>query len=411
VILLVLLALSALVVWQFAGYPLAMGWLALRTPARVPESDGGTEEPPFVSVIVPTYEEAGVVGDRIANLAAQTHPRDRFEVLVVDSGSTDGTAEAAEAAADAHPELTVRVVRQAAREGKASAVNAGMDAAAGEVVLVTDANTEYVPEVIERVARQFTDPTVGAVAGRHRLPQTDNTFTSSNQFHRDLEHMKALGESRIDSAAQFGGELSAWRKSLARADPESLAEDLDLSVRIRKQGYRIAYEPTAVAYESEPDNLGEQIQSNKRRTIGAIQTMRRHWRWLAVPGDAYRALVFPSRKGLPTVSPFLLGGILVGYLLSRDPRVIATHLVVSGGASAAVLAALLRVKADLLEDGGDDGSESLSPGDFVGLAYYVLVAEYFVLAAWWDYLAGEYSVLWAKSTSDRAAGGGGDAPE
>ena len=437
-----LVVLTGLLLWHFAGYPLVMGWLALRTDPRLAAdveaedetgtpADSGADEADgdagaFVSVIVATYEEAGAIGARIDNLAAQTYPKDRFEVLVVDSGSTDGTVEAAREAAAAHPDLSVRVVEQASREGKASAVNAGIDAARGDVVLVTDANTEFVPEVLASVAPHFADPDVGAVAGRLRLPETTNDITASNQFYRDLEHMKALGESRLDSAVQFDGELSAWRKGLARAEPSSLAEDLELSVRIRRQGYRIAYEPRAVALEGEPDNSREQVASNKRRAVGTIQTMVGHARWLAVPGDAYRAVAFPSRKALPMLSPFLLLGILATYLVSRDPRLVAKHVLASGATGAVTLAALLHVRERVVgaeeshatgagadEEGergrGDENDEGGTLRSLPGLVFYVLLAEYFVLRAWLDYLAGDYSVLWEKSASDRSAAPAQDA--
>lgn len=422
----VLVVLTGLLLWHFAGYPLVMGWLALRTEPRLADgsaADGDAggdatdgDAGAFVSVIVATYEEAGAIGDRIDNLAAQTYPKDRFEVVVVDSGSSDGTVEAAREAAAAHPDLSVRVVEQAEREGKASAVNAAIDVARGDVVLVTDANTEFVPEVLASVAPHFDDPDVGAVAGRLRLPETTNDITASNQFYRDLEHLKALGESRLDSAVQFEGELSAWRKGLARADPSSLAEDLELSVRIRRQGYHIAYEPRAVALEREPDNSSEQVTSNKRRAVGTIQTMLGHARWLAVPGDAYRAVAFPSRKAIPMFSPFLLLGILATYLVSRDPRLVAKHVLASGAAGAVTLAALLRVRERVMAadgssatgpdadpDGESEDDGGIDLGSLPGLAFYVLLAEYFVLRAWIDYLTGDYSVLWEKSASDRTA--------
>jgi cellulose synthase/poly-beta-1,6-N-acetylglucosamine synthase-like glycosyltransferase len=432
VIVAVLVVLTGLLLWHFAGYPLVMGWLALRTEPRLADGDAGGDAADgsaadgdagaFVSVVVATYEEAGAIGDRIDNLAAQTYPTDRFEVVVVDSGSSDGTVEAAREAAAAHPDLSVRVVEQAEREGKASAVNAAIDVARGEVVLVTDANTEFVPEVLASVAPHFEDPDVGAVAGRLRLPETTNDITASNQFYRDLEHLKALGESRLDSAVQFEGELSAWRKGLARADPSSLAEDLELSVRIRRQGYRIAYEPRAVALEREPDNSSEQVTSNKRRAVGTIQTMLGHARWLAVPGDAYRAVAFPSRKAIPMFSPFLLLGILATYLVSRDPRLVAKHVLASGAAGAVTLAALLRVRErvaaadgssatgpDADPDGESEDDGGIDLRSLPGLAFYVLLAEYFVLRAWIDYLTGDYSVLWEKSASDRTAAATRDA--
>ncbi|EMA47061.1 glycosyltransferase [Halococcus saccharolyticus] len=396
--------------------------------ARITNTDQqqSTDEP-FITVIVPSFTEAGVIARRVANLREQTYPNNRFEVLFVDSGSTDGTPNVIQNALDGlePDDPSMKLLKQTERSGKASAINHGIEHGRGDVVLVTDANTVFVPETIERIAPHFADPTVGAVAGRLAVSDADSSLTASNHLYRDIEHMKAVGESPLDSVCQFVGEISAWRADLVQADETSLAEDLDLSVRIRKQGYRIMYESEALAYESEPDTVVEQITSKKRRVIGTIQVLLRHRDYLLIPGDRYRTIIFPSRKGLLMLSPFLCIGAAVCFLITLvvAPLAALGATLVTGSLGSATFAALLAVRdrlptTETAEDGdkteirsngmgnelGPDTSltdEGMDLGGILAVVRYVAVIEYAILLAWWDFFSGKYSVRWEKSTSDR----------
>ncbi|EMA53038.1 MULTISPECIES: glycosyltransferase [Halococcus] len=414
---------TGLLGWQFVGYPLTMGLLARAKGAtdEPPDTDNmSPSDTPFITVIVPSYNESSVVAKRVENLRKQIYPNDRYEVLFVDSGSTDGTADVLRDALDdlGPDDPPMRLVEEGERSGKASAINHGVDQGHGEVVLVTDANSVFAPATIARVAPHFSNPTTGAVAGRLGVLDTGSSLTASNQFYRDLEHMKALGGALLGSVSQFDGELSAWRAGIVRADETSLSEDLDLSIRIHEAGYRITYEPRALVYESEPDTVAEQIASNKRRLIGTIQSLIRHWRYLVVPGDWYRALVFPSRKALPMFSPFLCLGSAVCFVvtLAVAPLAALAAALLVGIAGIGTFGALLAVRDDLLADtlptaasndepdeadGGSGTEENGGVRWLLGIARYVAVIEYTILLAWWDYLTGDYSVRWRKSASDR----------
>ena len=114
---------SLLLIWQFVGYPVLMGIIALRAKPRQ-KNDAFT---PFVSIIVPAYNELTAIGRRIENLFALDYPDDQYEIIVVESGSTDGTDEAVEEIiarrGSHHPNL--RLLRETEMKGKASANNLG----------------------------------------------------------------------------------------------------------------------------------------------------------------------------------------------------------------------------------------------------------------------------------------------
>ena len=98
-----------------------------------------------------------------------------------------------------------------------------------------------------------------------------------------------------------------------------IGEDLDMSIAIRKKGYKVAFEPNAICYEPSPTSFSEQRTQKKRRCLGTIQNIFKHWRYLIVPRDWYRLIIFPSHKGLLMVTPFMFVGILLGYTVDLEP--------------------------------------------------------------------------------------------
>lgn len=393
---------TLLLAWHFALYPVAMGLLTARRTRTRPDPD----EMPFVSVIVPSYNEASVIDDRAFDLTSLEYPDDRYEIVFVDSGSTDGTVDVLESALAEVDGPETHVVREAERRGKAAAIETGLSVASGDVVLVTDANTTYSDGLLTKVASHFADPEVGAVTARHEIPSAGEGLLASNQFYFDLEELKQRGETCLDSACQLYGETSAWRPEIASPELTNLAEDVELSVQIRRQGYRIVHEPEAVAYELEPSTTEEQITSKKRQLVGLIQTIFHHWRFLAVPRDAYRALIFPSRKTLQVLSPFLfvaLGLSLVGLLALGAGTLFAALLLANVIGAPLVAAIVLAVQARVLGDaGGTSGALSMLPD----VVKFLVLMEYTILLAWAEFLRGQYSVRWQKSRTDREVRGG-----
>lgn len=388
---------TLLLAWHFAFYPAAMGLLSIRRDRDRPDPDTR----PFVSVIVPSYNEASTIEDRVADLARLAYPDDRYELVFVDSGSDDGTVDVLRSALAAFDGPESHVVVEEERRGKAAAIETGQSVARGDVVVVTDATTAFGDELLTKVAAHFADPDVGGVTARNAIPGAGEGILASNQFYYDLEELKARGENCLDSACQLYGEMSAWRPEIASPAHENLAEDVELSIQIRRQGYRIVHEPDAIAYELEPSTVDEQVTSKKRQLVGLIQTIVHHWRFLAVPRDAYRAIVFPSRKTLQVLSPFLfaaLGASILGLFALGAGRLLAALVLANAIGVPVAAGAVLGVRSHVLEDDGGGASALAMLPDVV---QFLVLMEYTILLAWAEFLSGRYSVLWQKSRTDR----------
>jgi len=387
-------ALAALLIWVFVGYPLLMLRFAL--------VHKGAEKnylfQPFFSILVPTYNEEAVIEKRIQNLRALRYPKDKYEILVIDSGSSDATKRIVQRLCAESAAPRTRLVCEDERMGKASAINCGSARAAGDIILVTDANSLFDENVLAELTPYFESAKIGGVGGRYVVSNAENPLPATEQFYWELETLLRTGESALDSACLFQGEINAWRKSLVQADPAMIGEDLDMSIAIRQQGYKVAFEPNAVCYEPSPISFREQLTQKKRRCLGTIQNIFKHWRYLFVPGDWYRLIIFPSHKGLLMLTPFMFIGILLGYILIWNPLLILSHLLIMAAVFLILLALYQRFVPRLHQATASSTPAKVS---LLAVALYVLFDEYILLLAWKDFFSGRYSVLWEKVGSTR----------
>jgi biofilm PGA synthesis N-glycosyltransferase PgaC len=384
--------LAALLIWVFVGYPLVM----LRFALTQKDVEKNYSFQPFFSILVPTFNEEVVIEERIQNLRDLRYPKDKYEILIIDSGSTDATKGIVQRlCAECGTPLT-KLVCEDQRMGKASAINCGSAHAAGDIILVTDANSFFDANVLAELGPHFERAEIGGVGGRYVVSNPDNPLPLTEQFYWDLETMLRTGESALDSACLFQGEINAWRKSIVDADTAMIGEDLDMSIAIRKKGYKVAFEPNAICYEPSPTSFSEQKTQKKRRCLGTIQNIFKHWRYLIVPKDWYRGIIFPSHKGLLMVTPFMFIGLLLGYTVIWNPLVVLSHLVIVAALFLILLSIYLRFVPR-------QANASTPPAkfSFIRVARYVLFDEYLLLLAWKDFFSGSYSVLWEKIDSTR----------
>jgi len=394
--LIVVYVLAVLLIWVFVGYPLLM----LRFALCHKPIDKDYSYQPFVSVIVPTYNEDGVIEKRIQNLRDLRYPNDKYEILVVDSGSSDNTSSIVQRISQEGGTPQIRLVCEGQRKGKASAINCGKAHAAGDIILVTDANSLFDEHALKELVPHFKDDHIGGVGGRYVVANPESELPRTEQFYWQLEHVLRTGESALDSACLFEGSINAWRKGLVDADTAMISEDLDMSIAIRKKGHKVAYEPNALSYESAPTSFSEQLTQKKRRCLGTIKTIFKHWRYFIVPKDWYRLIIFPSHKSLLMVSPFMLAGILLSSIAAWDPRLMLSNLFIVSALFLILLVLYLRY---LPRSHQAFVSSSLAKTSLLRVASYVLFDEYLLLLAWKDFFFGSHSVLWEKIDSTRTS--------
>jgi cellulose synthase/poly-beta-1,6-N-acetylglucosamine synthase-like glycosyltransferase len=218
-----------------------------------------------VSVLVPCKNEEVVVEDLVTSVLQLDYPDDRLQVVIVDDGSSDLTGELLDRVTRAEPRLQVIHRAPGAEGGKSGALNAALEAASGEVIMVFDADHRPRRDVLLRLVRHFADPAIGAVQGRCEIRNArDSTLSQLVAIDYLAGYLvNEYGRQSLFQLPAYGGANCAVRASSLRALggwTECATEDTDLTLRLVLQGERVRYDVTAVDEEE------------------GVVTLRRFWR-------------------------------------------------------------------------------------------------------------------------------------
>lgn len=256
-----------LVVYTYAGYPLVL--VALRSVIRRPVGRRPIE--PFVSVLVPAYNESHVIAEKIRNVMAIDYPADRYELVVACDGPTDGTAEIVRSMADGR---RVRTFIFQQNRGKLHVLNEVVPQLQGEIVAFSDASSMLEPGALRALVASFADPKVGAVSGIYRVQKKDAAHLGRQEdFYWMYETFLKKQEAALGSILGCHGSLYAIRRKLyPNPRPDTINDDYVIPLRIVQKGYRVAYEPAAVAHEEahEMGGFGRRV----RIMAGNIEQLR-----------------------------------------------------------------------------------------------------------------------------------------
>ncbi|MGD6753115.1 bifunctional polysaccharide deacetylase/glycosyltransferase family 2 protein [Streptomyces sp. BH105] len=250
-----------------------------------------------VSVIVPAYNEKECIANTVNSLMVGTHP---IEVIVVDDGSSDGTADIVESLG--HP--NVRVVRQE-NAGKSAALNNGVRHARYDLVVMMDGDTVFEPDTVAKLVQPFADPEVGAVSGNAKVGNRGTLigawqhieyvmgFNLDRRMYDTLRCMPtipgAIGAFRRDAVLGAGG-----------MSEDTLAEDTDITIAMHRAGWRVVYEEHARAWTEAPGSFKQLWSQRYRWSYGTMQALWKHRKSLTDKGPSGRF----GRVGMPLVVLF-----------------------------------------------------------------------------------------------------------
>lgn len=224
---------------------------------------------PGVTFIVAAYNEAACIRDKIANCRSLDYPADRVEWLFVTDGSTDETPSIVGAAAG------FRLLHDPARGGKSAALNRAVAAASHDIIICSDANTVLKVDALRLIARHYADPKVGGVAGEKKVVSvTDAAVGKGEGAYWKYESALKRIDSGFYSVVGAAGELFSFRKSLYEpVDKSIILDDFVISMRIAAKGYRILYEPGAVAAETPSFSMEDESKRKVRIAAGGFQSV------------------------------------------------------------------------------------------------------------------------------------------
>ncbi|WP_254769086.1 glycosyltransferase [Salinilacihabitans rarus] len=281
-------------------YLLYLALYAVRRPSGSPAEKWPRE--PTVSVVLPTYNEAPIVEAKLDDLLALDYPMERVEVVVVDS-SDDRTADLVERFFEGRAAPSLTLVRKDDREGLAVALNEGYAAAANEVVVKTDCDSRLAPDALREAVANLADPEVAAVTGRNAEVLGGSGV---ERGYRDVQATIQTLESHLDSTLIFHGPFSAFeRDAIVPVDEDSIADDTELALRIRRNGGRVVFDPAIRYREAAHSAFRKRRRQKDRRAMGLLRLLWRHRDALGRYGT-YGRVVLPFNWWFMLVSPWLL---------------------------------------------------------------------------------------------------------
>ncbi len=365
------------ILYVYAGYPLILSALALRAKPT------GSDENylPSVSLLIAAYNEEKVLREKLENSLALDYPSDRLEIVVASDGSTDATNAVVEAYAD----RGVILHKIVPRGGKTRALNTVVPKTRGEILVLSDANTMYRPNALRKLVRHFADPAVGAVSGDVRLVDAAESHAHSEGLYYRYERWLQGLESKVGSIIGADGGMYAVVRSHFRPPPDGIVlDDFVISMTVARLGFRVLYEPEAIAIEQGTLSGREEFYRKVRIIAGGIQALK-------------------LRLGIPSLRQPVL---VLGYLSHKLLRWLVPCLLLLTLLSSAALAGesfyVLAFSAQLLFYGtaliygfNIFGCRKLR---LSGIPYYFSLVNGAALVGIWKGLTGTQRVTWQRTT-------------
>ncbi len=233
--------------------------------------------PASVAVLVPAYNEAKVVCHTVEALLASTLDMD-FDVVVVDDGSKDDTAGIVRRAFASDSRVKVF---EKPNGGKASALNFGLRCTDAEVVVAIDADTVLDRDAIGYLVRHFGDPSIGAVAGSAMVGNRINLLTRLQAIeYATSQNLDRRAFELFNAISVVPGAIGAWRREavlqVGGYASDTLAEDADVTIALERHGWKVIYEPRAIARTEAPETLRAFLKQRYRWLFGTLQVAHKN---------------------------------------------------------------------------------------------------------------------------------------
>jgi cellulose synthase/poly-beta-1,6-N-acetylglucosamine synthase-like glycosyltransferase len=275
-------------IWFMLGYQCLLFFLGHRYYRQVRLARGkgpavAGADLPAVSVLVPCHNEEKVIAHTIRALLALDYPEEKLEILIIDDGSTDRTADVVRGStADPRVRLLTVPPAQAAR-GKSGALNYALGQARHPVLAIYDADNLPEPGALRPLAEKLVlDPTLGAAIGMYRAWNRKRAVLTRflNIEGIGFQWILQAGRWMLMRLTTLPGTNFVIRKSLVERldgwDLSALTEDAELSIRIYQAGYRIQFVPDSVTWEQEPEGLKVWFRQRRRWVRGSNYLFRKY---------------------------------------------------------------------------------------------------------------------------------------
>lgn len=250
-----------------------------KQPARAPNAKAAEGVNPYVSVVVPVYNEEKIIANKIRNIEEIIYPCDRIEVIFVDGQSTDRTQELILDEVKECKKSFV-LIKQEKRDGYTNAVVRGILASKGEIIVLMDAASYYYPDALKNLTKHFADSKIGSVTGKEIvLGKSGKVGPQMEEAYRHFYDFMRKAETEMDSTPDSKGEILAVRRNicidliplLKRSSNASFDSCVPYQAKI--MGYKSVYDEQARYYEFAPASFNDRMIVQTRRATLLIAPM------------------------------------------------------------------------------------------------------------------------------------------
>jgi cellulose synthase/poly-beta-1,6-N-acetylglucosamine synthase-like glycosyltransferase len=281
---------------------------------------------PSISIIIPTYNEETIIEERLKSLLEIDYPKDKMEIIITDS-SSDNTPKLINDFILTHRDLNIKIIHDDIRQGLAIALNKAYTYCNNEIIVKMDSDIKLAKDSLKNIISNFSDPIIGAVTGKI-IVVDDNKVENS---YRKIQDIIQRAESYIDSI-YMTHTFVAYRRSLIRGyKPYHYGDETIQTIHIRRQGYKVIYDYTALFYEQVPkkDTLKQKI----RRAEGHIRILSENIDMqFNTRYGRFGLYILPSNLFLIIIAPFLvfisIPLIILDFLIIRTNIILDLAIIV-----------------------------------------------------------------------------------
>jgi len=312
-------AFLAVYVWSLYNLPiLATGVRNLHKTKLKPDKKRSVRDNrlPMFTILVPVKNEEKVIGRFLEAVALLNYPNDKKEIIIVEDGSTDRTAEICKKYAMEHNKLTVKILHKSTSNGKSPALNYGVKHARGEIIAIFDADNVPYADALLNACKYFEDSKVAAVQGRTMSINQDENVLTKFVSYEDAVWCEAYlrGKDALNLFVHLKGSCQFIRRTILNKldgfDEKTLSEDMELSAKLTEKGYKVRYASDVCSWQETPASLKRLLTQRTRWFRGTMEVAFKYGRLMAKPSlksfDAEATLF----------GPFILIASLLTYLAS-----------------------------------------------------------------------------------------------
>ena len=275
---------------------------------------------PRVSILIPVHNEEKTIVDKLRNIKSVAYPKEKIEIIVTDDASDDSTLQRVKSFVEFNPELNIKVVEHNLRTGKSVALNRALPFCSNDVVVVSDADTQWPEDMLQKTLPYLKDSKVGAVTCGGLNRNTGETWvTKSEDTYLHFTNLIRLGESKLHSTIRFEGGFCAFKKNaFDKFDAETGSDDSGTALEVVQRGYRAIMVPDAVFYTTFPTLFADKFKTKTRRATQLISL------WIKCGKLLFnRRLLLPKKIVVPEMLLFILDPlILLGLIVTTTSMIV-----------------------------------------------------------------------------------------